>query len=248
MTMTTFTTAPPAKPFRLEQLPGEFGPVIRCIGSLNCETAPALRALLAPYLLSTHPVIAVNLTACPKVDGEGALVILEALRKLREQGRWLALICGGRGIHQAVVALGLARLMPVFSDEAALNAALLKSRAAPEPPESWAIARERTLETWRDIHALLDTASTPELLRRVSGMHGTCRRAESLVEPEGGYRLTRCLLCPLFYALGGDDEDIGCRSVREPIMHALIAGDSDRARALVARLIDQIGRMPIPGS
>ena len=49
-----------------------------------------------------------------------------------------------------------------------------------------------------------------------------------------------------YAARTGRPEDVGCQSVRDPIMRSLLAGDRAAARGQVTRLLDLIETMPVP--
>jgi hypothetical protein len=80
----------------------------------------------------------------------------------------------------------------------------------------------------------------------MSSMTALCERAEEFFQEPPIAAGTRCQLCPLFYALGGRQADVGCQSVLGPIMDAVRAGRTDAARARVAELIRTIEEMPLP--
>ena len=48
------------------------------------------------------------------------------------------------------------------------------------------------------------------------------------------------------FGLIGPPEDVGCRSMLDPIIETLRAGDRDTARAEVAAVIRTIEQMPLP--
>src|SRR5262249_18809956 len=56
----------------------------------------------------------------------------------------------------------------------------------------------------------------------------------------------RCEFCPLFYALEGRSEDLGCRSVLDPILAAVRQGNTQAARARVEELIRTLEEMTLP--
>lgn len=70
----------------------------------------------------------------------------------------------------------------------------------------------------------------------LTAMTALCERAEADA---------RCRFCSLFHALGGRPEDIGCRSVLEPIRDAVRRGDGPAARERVASLIRTLEQMPV---
>ena len=89
-------------------------------------------------------------------------------------------------------------------------------------------------------------APPEEALRGMTAMMALCERSEALFQERSTPATSRCQFCPLFYELGGQSEDVGCRSVLNPIIAAVRDGDRESARAQVADLIRILEEMPLP--
>src|SRR5207248_2430484 len=85
--MMTPSLSPPA--LQLVRLPGEFGPILRCSGELSVATAEALRRELALLMPMGHPVLTLSLSGCRFLDVGGIMTILDACKRLRQEGRRL---------------------------------------------------------------------------------------------------------------------------------------------------------------
>jgi hypothetical protein len=79
-------------------------------------------------------------------------------------------------------------------------------------------------------------------------MTALCERAEKSFRQRLWPATWRCQLCPLFHTLGGRPHDVGCRSLQDPVIHAVRAGDRVRARALVDATIRFLRELPLPES
>lgn len=237
----------PAAPrtLRLERLPGEYGPTLRCWGDLTGENADLLREEIDRLGPIQHPVLTVDLTGCDFVDAGGMMVLLDAQRRLGFTGRRVSLVArtgtAGRLLH----ALGIDWMIPTFpSPESAALA--LRGGGPPRPaPATWADARRMTLDRWRAIEAILE--DRPETaLRMMTSMSALCELSEELFQDRSEAAHARCRFCPLFYALGGRPEDVGCRSILDPVIDAVESGNLAEARERVAAIIRTIETMTVP--
>lgn len=240
----TQTIAPPA--LQMVRLPGEFGPILRCSGELSAATAEALRRELGLLEPLAHPVITVNLADCSYLDGDGILTLLEGLKRRREKGRRLVVVAGTGTVARLVHVVGLDWIVPVFpSEEVALLA--LRGGGPPMPaPPTWDAARALTVGRWKAIQEAIGGAPAAEALHLLTSTTSLCDRAEELYQANSAPARARCQFCPLFHTLGGRPEDVGCRSILDPIIAALRAGDRDTARAAVSAVIHTIEQMPLP--
>jgi anti-anti-sigma factor len=237
-------SAPPT--LHLVRLPGEFGPIVRCSGDLSVATAEALRRELALLEPLGHAVLTVNLSGCRTLDVDGILTLLHAFKRLRDKGRRLVLVAGNPSIARMLTFLGLDTILPTFPVESVAALALRGGGPPPPTPESWEAARSRTLSRWRAILDALEAAPADETLHQMTSMMALCERADEFFQDQPIVAGARCQLCPLFYALGGRPEDVGCRSVLEPMIAAVGAGRVDEARSEVVALIRTIEEMPLP--
>jgi anti-sigma B factor antagonist len=241
----TMGEKPSSPELEVVRLPGEAGPILRCAGELTAQTVPALRSELDTLLPLEHPGIVLNLTDCGFLDVDGILAVLLAYKELRERDRRLAVVAGTGSVARLLRVLGIDWVLPVCPSEEVAARALRGGGPAPAPPASWAAARERTLARWREILASIDQAKPTEIERDLTSMTALCDRAEAIFESRPGDTDVRCRFCPLFHALGARPEDIGCRSVLDPIREAVRRGDTDSARKQVTALIDTLEQMPV---
>jgi anti-anti-sigma factor len=239
----TPTIAPPA--LRLVRLPGEYGPVLRCFGELSVATSEALRRELMLLMTMGHPVLTVNISSCSYVDVDGILTILQTCKELRRRGSRLVIVAGAERTARLMQFMGIERVIPVFPTEE-LAARALRGEAPPAVPESWSAARGDAVVRWRALLQALADLSPEEALRQLTSITTLCERAEELFEELPTADASRCHFCPLFYALGGRPEDVGCRSVLDPMIAAICAGDEASVRAQVAHLIATLEQMPLP--
>jgi anti-sigma B factor antagonist len=235
--------------------PSEVGPILRCRGELSVTTVGDLEREFALLDPQAHCAVLLDLAGCDFMDGEGILSILDGFKQLRETGCPLA-IAGGMGQPARLLRVtGIDQLVPVFpSEEEAILA--LRGEGATAPALNWAEARAMTVTLWRRIEELLDTTSAQDILYHVTSLTPLCEHAETSFQdrphsPQDRSELpsatpTRCQFCPLFHALGARQEDVGCRSLLEPIIQALGSQDWPAARDLVARVIRILEEMPLP--
>jgi anti-anti-sigma factor len=236
----------PASPRALliVRIPGEFGPILRLRGELTASTVESLRRELEMLIPMGHNAVTLDLSGCTYLDLDGILTVLETYKRLRDDGRRLMLVAPPDGTGRLLQVLGIDWLVPVFPSAPAGERALRGGGPAPEPPGSWSQARERTLRRWRAIYEALDTVPVEDTLRQVTSMFAFCERAEGIASAEG-LSGPRCQVCPLYHALGAHPEDIGCRSILDPLVEALSAGQGEWARARIAAIIDLIEALPI---
>jgi anti-anti-sigma regulatory factor len=234
---------------QLMRLPGEFGLTVRCKGELSLCTAEALRRELALLEGLDHPALMVNLAECRVADVDGTLAILRSFKRLRDRGRRLIIVTGDRSLEVVLGIPGIGRLIPWYPTEEA--AALdLRGWWPPLPaPDTWAEALADTIVHWKVVQEALDRAPREDVLHLLTSMTGLCERAEGFYQEHPTPGAARCQHCPLFHALGGGSADIGCRSLLDPILAAVRAGDESAAHAQVARVIHILETMPlIPGA
>jgi anti-anti-sigma regulatory factor len=228
--------------------PGEFGPVLSCSGELDPAMVRALEReleLLAPL---GHPALTVDLSGCRLTEVDGLLALIQVFRRLSVEQRHLALvlITGTGQTARALEVGGITRIFPAFPDEETAALAL-RGGVPPGPgPESWVTARAETLDSWREIYAAIDEAPAEEVLRKLTSSQGFCEHADELFQRRAFPAAWRCQLCPLFHAMGGRPVDLGCRSLREPVIEAIQRGDLNGARAQVAEILRTLWELPLP--
>ena len=108
---------------------------------------------------------------------------------------------------------------------------------------------------WQWIQESIDQVPPEMVLRLLTSTTPLCQQAEELFQedtthcgaepvlaPSSG---ARCQGCPLFRELGGQQEDVGCRSLIDPIIAAVQVGDRNAAGALIAGVIKTHLKMPL---
>lgn len=127
------------------RMPGESGPVLRCSGELSVSTLEALRRELDLLIPMGYPALTLNLSGCTYVDLDGILGVIEAFKRLHDDGRQLLLVAS-RGAFQTMVGtLNLDWILPTFPTEQAAALALRGGGPVPKGPESWEEARRDTV-------------------------------------------------------------------------------------------------------
>jgi anti-anti-sigma factor len=236
--------APPGA-LHLMRLPGEFGLIIRCSGELSLATAEALRRELGLVEGLDHPVLMLNLSRCEVVDAEGLLTVLKCYRRLRERGRRLIVITGARSLEEALGIIGIEKLIASYPTEEAAALDLRGWWPMLPAPDTWAEALVETIAHWKLIQEELDRGPHGEVLHLLTSMTGLCERAEQLYQDDPMPNRPRCQFCPLFHRLGGGTEDVGCRSLLDPIVAAVRVGHWDTAHAQVEGVIHMLQSMPM---
>jgi anti-anti-sigma factor len=222
--------------------------VLRCAGELSVATVEALQRELASLTALGHPALTVNLIACSRVDLYGVVTLLEAAEQLRRAGRRLALVAGAGDTARLLSELEVTRVLPVYPTEEAANTALRGCGQPPPGPTTWTEARQHTVARWWTIRAMLEHRKPEPVLRLLTSMFGLCSRAEELFQELPTPAVTRCHCCPLFYELGGQWRDVGCRSMIDPIIRALRQGDLRDALDQVMEVIRTIERLSLPSA
>ncbi len=233
----------------IRQLPGEFGPVLSVQGLLHQVGGASLEAAVVAEAPSQHAVVALDLSGCIDIDVDGLVSLLEACRVLRSAGSRLVLVATEDGPGPLLRIVGIDWLIPVFPSLESAERAIRGGGDPLPPPVDWEEARTRTLARWLHISRLVQSGPK-EALRRVATMFAFCERAEALVHieahPEEPQRAgARCHVCPLYYALGGEAKDLGCRSALDPAVEALRVGDLAEAARCIDNLCSLIERMPL---
>jgi anti-anti-sigma factor len=235
-----------AEALHLIRMPGEYGPIVRCYGELSAATTGLLYQELAFLGSLGHPVITVNLAGCGYLDSEGILAILQTSKRLRQTGQRMMVVARSGRFAQLLQVVGFDRVVPTFPTE---EAAMLALRGWPNlaAPKTWGDARAETIVAWRVIAEAIDQAPRGEtVLRLLTSFTPLCERSKAIFQESAASGTTHCQFCPLYEALGGRLQDIGCRSLRDPIIEAVRANDLDLARAQVAEVIRTLEELPLP--
>lgn len=231
----------------LVRLPGEYGTVLCCSGALTGSLVSDLRQELAMFELLGHRVIMLDLCHCTEIDGETAELLVQVARHWRACGRYLVVVAGRDDVQTQLQLYGVWRTVPSFPTEEAALVALRRGGPQPAVPASWQEARAETLALWRQARRLLAVGDDAAVERVLTSFAGLCRKAEAARRVDGDDPEHRCRYCPLFQALGGRKEDIGCRSLINPILYALSIGGEEAARVQLEHAVRMLSEMPLPG-
>jgi hypothetical protein len=180
------------------------------------------------------------------MDVEGILTILDSFKRLRDQGQRLVVAAGTGQPGNLLRATRIDGVVPVFPREDAAMQALRGGGPPPPGPATWAAARAEAVARWRVVQHAIEQAPPQEILHHLTSMTALCERSETVSREFSAPLGVRCQFCPLFYVLGGRSEDVGCRSILEPIIQAIQVSNHESARAQVENLIRTIEAMPLP--
>src|SRR5262249_50866936 len=157
-------------------------------------------------------------------DGAAAELMTQVARQLRAHQRHVILVAGPGRVENQLQLFGVPRAVRIFPSQDAAVAALQTGRPRPVVPTSWEEARAQTLAGWRQAQRWLASGDDTAVERALTAFAGLCRRAEACRRAAGGELAHRCRYCPLFQALGGRKDDVGCRSLLNPILVELSIG------------------------
>jgi anti-anti-sigma regulatory factor len=233
---------------RVVRRPGEVGPILSCAGDLTVTTVEILARELELLVALPHPMLTVDLSGCRFKELEGMLALLKTLRQLGEKDRRTVIVAGTGWMASLLGVSGIDEVLPVFATQE-LAACTLRLMGSPLPaPVSWAEARDDSVAYWQKIREAIDRESPEAVLASLTGMTALCERAEEGFRQRVWPATWRCQLCPLFHALGARPQDVGCRSLQDPVIAAVQAGDRVRARHLVDATIRFLEELPLPES
>ena len=236
--MTICCETSPDETLHVVRLPGEFGPVLRCLGPLTVATVEGLRRELELLMPLGYRALILNLTGCREVDADGVMLLLDTYRRVRRLGKQLVLVAAREPASRLLEALGIDSFIAVFPTEGAATLALRGGAPPDARTASWETARAATVRRWEEV---LRCAQSREWTRAEEALalpQPLCERADELMQLRRGHTGSRCHLCPLFYALGGRDADLECRSVRDPLLDALRHHDAVKASRLAGEMIE----------
>jgi anti-anti-sigma factor len=231
---------------RVIRRPGASGPVLSVAGALTEATAGILKEELDLLSVLGHPMLTLDLSGCRFGDTAGMLTLLEILEGLGQEECRLVIVAGTDGMARLMKAARIDHLLPVYATEEEAARALRLAGPLPLVPMSWEETRDTTIAYWQEFKERIDEAPAEELLRDLTMMTALCERAEELFQHRDRPAAWRCQFCPLFHALGGRPHDVGCRSLLDPIIAAVRAGDLTTARDQVDPLIRLLEAMPWP--
>lgn len=236
----------------LMRIPGASGPVVRVSGELTFATVETLRRELDLLASIGHPTLTLNLSRCEKIDAEGVLVLLDLYSRLTERGQRLMVVAGDGAAGRLLRLFSLDEAFPIFPTESAAELALRGGGPAGPGPGTWEAARQGSLHWWQAIRDAAEQQPAEQIMRNVLAMHPLCVRAEEQLQQTdaagGAHGGVRCLHCPLFDALGGGPENVGCRSIHEAIGELLRSGNRTAARQYAAEVVRLVETMPLPAA
>jgi hypothetical protein len=196
-------------------------------------------------------VIILNLAGCRDLDVDGILTVFECCRQLRERGRRLLVVAGEGAVARLLRVVGMDWVLPVFPNEEAATFALRDGWPRLPGPETWTQAHAETVVRWQVIQEAVGEEQRDEVLRLLTSMTALCERSEEILQERRAAGLAdsgtpRCQFCPLFKTLGGQPEDLGCRSLLDPIIAAVKSGDIDSAGAQVLAVLHMLHETRLP--
>jgi anti-anti-sigma factor len=231
---------------RVVRRPGASGPVLSVAGALTGATVTTLQEELQLLAALGYPALTVDLSACRFGDPDGLLTFLETLGRLGQEGCRLVVVTGTDWMTRLMAVARIDQLLPVYTTGEEAERMLRLAGPPPPAPTTWDETRDATIAQWQGFRKRLDVAPTVELLRDLTTMTALCEHAEEIYQQRTIPAVWRCQFCPLFQALGGRPHDVGCRSVLDPIISALRAGDRVTAGAELDALLYLLQKMPLP--
>jgi len=228
------------------RLPGATGPILSCRGVVTEGTVGRMASELERLATLEHLTLTVDFSGCHFGDVDGMLGVLELLQRLGEERHRLVVVSGTDRMARLLKVAGIDQLLPLFATTEEAASMLQLGVPPPATTETWAEARDRTVEYWREIGGMVDYAPPQEIMRELTLSTALCERAEALSRRHSGSASLPCVFCPLFEALGEGPEAVGCRCLQDPLLGSVRVGDRTAARALAARAVWLIEEMPLP--
>ena len=105
---------------------------------------------------------------------------------------------------------------------------------------NWIEARDRTLEQWKAILNAIGDRDPDELVRWSEAAYGLCEKACDVAHETDQTYGSVCHLCLAYQQQGG------CFEARDRFANALLAGNLDRAREIVAARIADLESLELP--
>jgi DNA-binding FadR family transcriptional regulator len=105
---------------------------------------------------------------------------------------------------------------------------------------NWIEARDRTLEQWKAILAVIGHRDPDELVRWSEAAYGLCDKARDVAHETGQTSGSVCRLCLAYQQQGG------CFEARDQFANALLAGNVQRAKAIVEAHIADLEGLELP--
>ena len=88
--------------------------VIDVTGEVDLSTAPSLQERITALATDGHHHILVNLSEVSFMDSSGLGVLVAGLKRLREAGGEMALVCSGGPVLKILTITGLDRVFPMY--------------------------------------------------------------------------------------------------------------------------------------
>ncbi|HXF71237.1 MAG TPA: STAS domain-containing protein [Actinomycetota bacterium] len=89
--------------------------ILRAAGEVDLYTAPRLRERLLGAIEGGATRVVVDLVDVSFMDSSGLGVLIGGLRRLRERGGELALVCGEGAVRRVLAITGLDQLFPIHA-------------------------------------------------------------------------------------------------------------------------------------
>ena len=108
--------------------------LVEVAGELELHNAPQLRAELLRACEGQSPCVVVDLSGLTFIDSTGIGVLVGALKRARERGGALTLVCPVPRIRRIFEITGLLRALPLFETRAEAQAACASTPKAASAP------------------------------------------------------------------------------------------------------------------
>lgn len=238
------TRTPHHTGLELIRIPGQYGPVVRCRGTLNHATADQFRQAVGILIPMRHHAILFDLSGLRQVDSTGLAALRAVMDACVPERVRPVLVLGSGAAAEAVTLLGLDRqVIAVSSESEAFDALSFLFGEVRWPSRTWGEAELETLHVWYRFRAELDQLPPEELARRITSMFPICERSEELIQLRDHPGEERCTVCPVFNATNRTREHLGCGHTLQPVLDALAHNELAAARAGLDRMITQLERL-----
>ena len=101
-------------PFQVEAVPAATLHTVRVSGELDQGTAPELREVLGDAVSGAGVAVLVDLSACNFIDSTGLSLLVEAKRRLAEDGRGFGVCCPDADVRRLLELTGIDQAVGLF--------------------------------------------------------------------------------------------------------------------------------------
>jgi anti-sigma B factor antagonist len=116
-------------PFRVESESNPGLETVSVFGELDQATAPELRAMLSEVLGAAEASVLVDLSDCAFIDSTGLSLLVEAKRRLSEDGRAFGVCCPDADVRHLLELTGIDAAVGLFDSRDEAVAALSNGAA-----------------------------------------------------------------------------------------------------------------------